>query len=61
MAGFCGEYAVKLKYERKFFSSRAPTLSKSFKNLHMPRNIADAQKRVRNFHKSDALPQTNKI
>ena len=27
----------------------------------MPRNITDAQKRVRNFHKSDALAQTNQI
>ena len=27
----------------------------------MPRNIADAQKCVRNFHKSDALAQTNRI
>ena len=25
----------------------------------MPRNITDAQKRVRDFHKSDALAQTN--
>ena len=27
----------------------------------MPRNITDAQKRVRDFHKSDALAQTNQI
>ena len=27
----------------------------------MPRNIADAQKLVRDFHKSDALAQTNQI
>ena len=27
----------------------------------MPRKITDAQKRVRNFHKSDASAQTNQI
>ena len=27
----------------------------------MPRNITDAQKHVRDFHKSDALAQTNQI
>ena len=27
----------------------------------MPRNITDAQKRVQDFHKSDALAQTNQI
>ena len=27
----------------------------------MPRNITDAKKTVRDFHKSDALAQTNKI
>ena len=27
----------------------------------MPRNITDAQKRVRDLHKSDALAQTNQI
>ena len=27
----------------------------------MPRNIIDAQKLVRDFHKSDALVQTNQI
>ena len=27
----------------------------------MPRNITDAQKRVRDFHKSDALAQTNQV
>ena len=27
----------------------------------MPRNITDAQKRVRHFHESDALAQTNQI
>ena len=27
----------------------------------MPRNITDAQKPVRDFHKSDALAQTNQI
>ena len=27
----------------------------------MPRNITDAKKRVRNFHKSDALAQTNQV
>ena len=27
----------------------------------MPRNITDAQKLVRDFHKSDALAQTNQI
>ena len=27
----------------------------------MPRNITDAQKRVRDFYKSDALAQTNRI
>ena len=27
----------------------------------MPRNITDAQKCVRDFHKSDALAQTNQI
>ena len=27
----------------------------------MPRNITDAQKRVRYFHRSDALAQTNQI
>ena len=27
----------------------------------MPRNITAAQKRVRNFHKSDVLAQTNQI
>ena len=27
----------------------------------MPRNIIDAQKRVRDFHKKDALAQTNQI
>ena len=27
----------------------------------MPKNITDAQKRVRDFHKSDALAQTNQI
>ena len=27
----------------------------------MPRNITDAQKFVRDFHKSDALAQTNQI
>ena len=27
----------------------------------MPRNITDAQKRVRDFHKSDALAQTNQM
>ena len=27
----------------------------------MPRNTTDAQKRVRDFHKSDALDQTNQI
>ena len=27
----------------------------------MPRNITDAQKPVRHFHKSDALAQTNQI
>ena len=27
----------------------------------MPRNTTDAQKRVRGFHKSDALAQTNQI
>ena len=27
----------------------------------MPRNITDAQKRVPDFHKSDALAQTNQI
>ena len=27
----------------------------------MPRNITDAQKRVRDFHKSDALAQANQI
>ena len=27
----------------------------------MPRNITDAQKSVRDFHKSDALAQTNQI
>ena len=27
----------------------------------MPRNITDAQKRVWDFHKSDALAQTNQI
>ena len=29
--------------------------------MHMPRNITDAQKCVRDFHKSDALAQTNQI
>ena len=27
----------------------------------MPRSITDAQKRVQDFHKSDALAQTNQI
>ena len=27
----------------------------------MPRNITDAQNRVRDFHRSDALAQTNQI
>ena len=27
----------------------------------MPRNITNAQKRVQDFHKSDALAQTNQI
>ena len=27
----------------------------------MPRNITDAQKRVRDFHKNDALAQTNQV
>ena len=27
----------------------------------MPRNITDAQKHARDFHKSDALAQTNQI
>ena len=27
----------------------------------MPRNITDPQKRVRDFHKSDALAQTNQV
>ena len=27
----------------------------------MPRNTTDTQKRVRDFHKSDALAQTNQI
>ena len=27
----------------------------------MPRNITDAQKRARDFHKRDALAQTNQI
>ena len=29
--------------------------------LHMPRSITTTQKRVRDFHKNDALAQTNKI
>ena len=29
--------------------------------MYMPRNITDAQKCVRDFHKSDALAQTNQI
>ena len=35
--------------------------SKSFKTLHMLRNITAAQTRVRDFHKNDALAQTNQV
>ena len=36
-------------------------LSKSFKTLHMLRNITPAQKSAREFYKSDVLAQTNQI
>ena len=29
--------------------------------MHIPRNITTAQKRAQDFHKSDALAQTNQI
>ena len=64
MAGLRGECAVKMKYELKFYLSRAPTLvnlSKSFKTLHMPKNITAAQKSTPDFHKTDTLAQTNQI
>ena len=35
--------------------------SKSFKTLHMPRNITVAQKRAPDFHERDVLAQTNQI
>ena len=64
MAGLRGECAVKMKFELKFYLSRAPTLvnlSKSFKTLHMPKNITAAQKSTPDFHKTDMLAQTNQI
>ena len=51
-----------MNYELKFYLWRALTLvnlSKSFNTVHMPRNIPAAQKRAKDFHKSDALAQTN--
>ena len=36
-------------------------LYKSFKTLHMLRNITPAQKHAWEFYKSDALAQTNQI
>ena len=40
------------------YLQKTKTLKMTF---FMSRNITDAQKRVRDFHKSDALAQTNQI
>ena len=51
-----------MNYELKFYLWRALTLvnlSKSFNTVHMPRNITATQKHAKDFHKSDALAQTN--
>ena len=64
MASFCGDCVTKMKYELKVYLWRAPTLvilSKSFKTLHILRNITPAQKCAQECYKSDVLAQTNQV
>ena len=51
----------KTEIQTKVLSLKNSDFTKSFKTLHMPRNITAAQKCAQDFYKSDASAQTNQI